>query len=91
MDICGFTITSLQLSQVALALGFIGSVLLTFSAKIGTISENGNIIFNGLDPMRPIEENTKKVMHSHWRNRYFTPIGWLFLATSFSLQFANTL
>ncbi|WP_029131928.1 hypothetical protein [Sedimenticola selenatireducens] len=91
MDICGITVTPAQLTQVGLAIGFVGSLLLAFSVKIGTISEGGQIIFNGLDPMRPAEENKKKVLNSHRRNRYFTPIGWFLLAASFALQFAGTL
>jgi hypothetical protein len=90
MDICGFVITSKSLTQVGLVLGIVGSVLLAFSAKIGTISEGGQIIFNDLDPMRPVEENKKIVLRSHWRNRYFTPIGWFLVAASFCLQYAAT-
>ena len=91
MDICGLIITPSHLSQAGLIFGIAGSVALAFSAKVGTISESGQIIFNGLDPMRSAEENKKKVLRSHWRNRYFTPIGWFLLAAAFGLQFAATI
>ena len=91
MDICGLTITSSHLSQLGLILGIAGSVVLAFSTKVGTVSKDGQIIFNGLDPIRPTEENKKKVERSHKLNRYFTPIGWFLLATAFGLQFAATL
>lgn len=91
MYICGLITTLEILTHLGLLFGFIGSVLLAFSVRIGTISEGGQIIFHGLDPMRPIEDNNKKVLRSHWRNRYFTPIGWFLLAISFVLQFLGTL
>lgn len=78
------------LNQLALVIGFLGSIVLAFSNKVGVISQNGTVIFNGLDPMSPAEENLKRVKSSHWRNRYFTPIGWFMLASSFLLQLTAT-
>lgn len=85
-----FLLTSTFISQSGLVIGFLGSVLLAFSAKVGVISKNGKeirVIFNGLDPMVPSEINTQIVLSSHWRNRLFTPIGWIMLSLSFLLQF----
>jgi len=79
------------LNQAGLAIGFIGSVLLAFSAKIGVISKDGSMIFTGLDPMDPAETNIIRVRSSHWRNRVFTPVGWIMLALSFLLQLGATL
>jgi hypothetical protein len=79
------------LNQAGLVLGFIGSILLAFSAKVGVMSKDGSIIFTGLDPMDPGEINARKVKASHWRNRVFTPIGWSMLALAFLLQLAATL
>jgi hypothetical protein len=78
-------------NQVGLALGFVGAILLANSAKLGVISSNGNIIFTGLDPMAPADKNEKRVLRSHWRNRYIMPIGWGLLSLSFLLQFTATL
>jgi hypothetical protein len=78
------------LNQFGLVLGFAGSVLLAFSAKVGVISKGGSVIFTGLDPMDPAEENVKRVRAAHWRNRFFTPSGWAMLAISFLLQFVAT-
>lgn len=91
MDIFELTFTSELLTQLGLAAGFIGVVLLAFSIKVGIISEGGQIIFHGLDPNHPSDDNEKKVLRSHWRNRYFTPIGWFLLALSFCLQLMGTL
>lgn len=78
--------SAVVLNQIALVAGFIGAIFLAFSAKVGVISKNGNIIFNGLDPMEPGELNARRVKSSHWRNKYFTPIGWFLLAASFAVQ-----
>ena len=79
------------LTQIGLVFGLIGAVLLACSNKVGVISKGGAVIFNGLDPMAPSESNLKRVLSSHWRNRYFTPTGWGMLAVSFLLQFIATL
>lgn len=84
-------ITPTFISQAGLIIGFFGSVLLAFSAKVGVISKNGKsvtVIFNGLDPMISSEINKNRVLESHWRNRVFTPIGWAMLSISFLLQFS---
>ena len=78
------------LNSLALIIGFLGSVVLAFSSKEGVISKNGTVIFNGLDPMSPVEENLNRVKSSHWRNRHLTPIGWFMLAGSFLLQLIAT-
>lgn len=91
MEIYGLIITSKLIAQAGMVLGMLGSIMLAFSVKVGTISKDGNIIFNDLDPMQPAEENKRKVLRSHRRNRYFVPIGWLLLAMSFCLQFTATL
>jgi hypothetical protein len=83
--------TSELLNQIGLILGITGSIFLAFSAKIGVISEGGQIIFTGLDPMQSSEKNKKIVTNSHWRNRFFTPIGWTMLAFAFFAQFVSTL
>ncbi len=79
------------LNQIGLVLGFLGAVLLAFSSKIGVISKGGAIVFSGLDPMDPVNKNLRVVRQSHWRHRYFTPIGWVMLALSFLAQFVATL
>ena len=79
------------LNQSGLVLGFLGAVLLAFSSKIGVISKGGTIVFSGLDPMDPVEMNLRVVQNSHWRHRYFTPIGWVMLAVSFLAQLVATL
>jgi hypothetical protein len=78
------------LNQVGLIFGILGAVLLAFSNKVGVISKGGSTIFTGLDPMDPPEENLRRVQSSHWRNRYFTPVGWGLLAASFLVQFIAT-
>ncbi len=78
------------LNQVGLVIGFIGAALLAFSNKVGVISKGGSVIFTGLDPMDPAEDNVKRVKSSHWRNRYFTLVGWGMLAVSFLMQFVAT-
>lgn len=87
MEICGLII---PLTQIGLILGILGAIVLALSVKVGTISKDGQIIFNGLDPMLRAEQNKKKVLKAHWRNRYITPFGWFLLATSFDLQFIAT-
>lgn len=82
--------TATLLNQIALVLGFVGAILLAFSARVGVISKDGSVIFTGLDPMEPAERNVKRVRASHWRNRFFTPVGWFMLAASFLLQLAAT-
>ncbi len=87
-----FLLTPTFISQTGLIIGFFGSVLLAFSAKVGVISKNGTsvtVILDGLDPMISPEINTKRVLASHWRNRVFTPIGWAMLSISFLLQFST--
>lgn len=79
------------LNQVALTIGFLGSIILACSNKVGVISKDGVVIFTGLDPMSPAEENLKRVKSSHWRNRYLTPIGWIMLAGSFFFQLMATI
>ena len=81
---------SVVLNQIGLVLGMLGSVALAFSAKVGVIQQNGTIAFTGLDPMDPVDVNKRRVISSHWRNRWLTPIGWLFLGASFALQFLAT-
>ena len=71
------------LTQIGLACGLLAAILLALSAKVGVISEDGTVISMGLDPMEPGSENLKRVKASHWRNRYFTPLGWVLLALSF--------
>lgn len=78
---------SVVLSQTGLVLGFVGSIVLAFSGKVGVIMKGGRIRFEGLDDMAPVEENIKIVKNSHWRHRYLTPVGWLLLASAFFLQF----
>ncbi|MEI7956548.1 MAG: hypothetical protein WCJ66_15385 [Verrucomicrobiota bacterium] len=78
------------LNQIGLTFGFLGSILLVFSGKVGVISKDGSIIFSGLDPMEPIEGNIKRVRRSQWRNRFFNPIGLGMLAISFLLQLVAT-
>ena len=80
-----------HLNQIGLVIGFLGSILLAFSGKVGVISKNGTIAFTGLDPMNPAEDNVRHVKQSHWRNRFFTPVGWVLLSASFLLQFIATL
>ena len=77
-------------NQIALVTGFVGAVLLAFSNTFGVISKGGSVIFSGLDPMDPAEDNERRVKSSHWRNRWFTPIGWGMLAVSFLMQFIAT-
>ena len=79
------------LNQLGLVLGFIGSVMLAFSTKVGVIGKGGSVIFTGLDPMDTQEENLMKVKASHWRHRFLAPIGWAMLAIAFLLQLAATI
>ena len=79
-----------ELNQFALVIGFIGSILLAFSSKVGVISKGGSVIFEGLDPMDPAADNLKRVKSSHWRNKWFTPAGWGMLALSFFTQLVAT-
>jgi len=83
-------ISSAHLNQIGLVIGFLGSILLALSGKVGVISKEGSIIFTGLDPMDTAEDNIKRVRQSHWRNRIFTPVGWGMLAMSFFLQLIAT-
>lgn len=83
--------SSATLNQIGLILGFVGAIVLAFSGKVGVISKGGSAIFTSLDPMDPAEENLRRVRSSHWRNRYFTPIGWATLAASFLTQLVATL
>lgn len=78
--------TSVVISQTGLVLGFVGSIVLAFSGKVGVIMKDGRIRFEGLDDMAPAEENVRTVKSSHWRHRHFTPVGWLLLASAFLLQ-----
>jgi len=80
-----------HLNQIGLVIGFLGSILLAFSGKVGVISKNGAIVFTGLDSMNTAEYNARQVKQSHWRNRFFTPLGWGMLSASFLLQFFATL
>lgn len=86
-----YELTANFLNQTGLIIGFMGTVLLAFSVKVGVISKDGSMIFTGLDPMKPLEANVKRVCLSHWCNRMFTPIGWSMLALSFLLQLIATL
>ena len=85
------SLSPILLNQIGLVIGFIGAILLAFSNKVGVVSRDGCIIFNGLDPMNPAAENIERVQRSHWRNRFFTPAGWSMLSASFLLQFLATL
>ena len=83
--------TVAALNQAGLVLGFVGAILLAVSTKVGVISKNGSITFTGLDPFDPVEKNLRIVRTSHWRNRYFTPLGWALIAAAFFLQLVATL
>jgi hypothetical protein len=83
--------TLVVLNQAGLVIGFIGAVLLAFSAKVGFLRKDGSVIITGLDSMESPITNDKLVRSSHWRYRIFTPIGWGMLALSFVLQFTATL
>jgi hypothetical protein len=78
------------LNQIGLIIGFLGTVALALSTKVGVISKDGSIIFSGLDPLDPADANVRRVRSSHRRNRYLTPIGWGMLAISFFMQFVAT-
>ena len=79
------------LIQSGLVCGFVGSVLLFYSTKVGVMMPDGRMRFEGLDDLAPVEENKSKVRSSHWRNKWFTPIGWLLIIAAFSLQFISTI
>lgn len=79
------------LDRIGLILGLFGAIVLACSSRIGIISKNGSVIFNGLDPMEPADKNVRHVRWSYWRNRYFTRIGWGLFAISFVTQFLATL
>jgi hypothetical protein len=79
-----------HINQIGLVLGFLGSIILAFSGKVGVISKNGAIVFTGLDSINSAEANIRHVKQSHWRNRFFTPFGWGLLSASFFLQFFAT-
>ena len=83
--------TLVLLNQAGLVIGIIGAVLLAFSAKEGIFRKDGSVIFTGLDSMESPISNDKRVRSSHWRYRFFTPIGWFMLILSFVLQFTSTL
>ena len=78
------------INQIGLVLGLIATILLAFSTRVGVISRNGNIIFGGLDPMAPPDENEHRVVSSHRRSRLLQPVGWSLFAVSFALQFTAT-
>ena len=84
-------LSAVFLTQAGLVIGFAGAILLIFSNKTGVISKSGSVIFNGLDPMNPSEDNERSVRASRWRNSHFIPIGVSMLAISFLLQFIATL
>ena len=79
------------INQIGLVFGIIATIILAFATKVGVISRNGTVIFSGLDPMAPSDENEYRVVSSHKRHRLLQPIGWSFFALSFALQFAATL
>jgi hypothetical protein len=83
--------TANLLNQIGLVLGFCGSLLLAVSAKVGVLGRDGAVIFTGLDPMAPPDENIRKVRASHWRNKYLSPTGWGLLMIAFLVQFLATL
>lgn len=74
------------LSQFGLLFGFVASILLFFSQKVGTIMADDRIRYDGLDDLAPADEKKRKVRSSHWRNKWFTPIGWILLSLAFLLQ-----
>lgn len=78
------------LNRAGLAIGFFGAVLIARSMKVGVLSKSGSVILTGLDPMESSEENVNRVLSSHWRNRFLTPLGWCLLSISFALQFVAT-
>ena len=80
-----------HINQIGLVLGFLGSIILAFSGKVGVISKNGAIVFTGLDSINSAEANIRHVKQSHWRNRLFTPVGWVLISVSFLLQLFATL
>jgi len=84
-------LSPVALDRIGLILGFFGAILLACSSRIGVISKNGSVIFNGLDPMESADKNVRCVRWSYWRNRYFTRIGWGMFAISFITQFLATL
>lgn len=81
----------MDLNQIGLVFGFVGSILLAISTRVGVISRGGSIIFDGLDPMAPSEDNARRVLRSHWRAKYFGPTGWSMLVASFLLQYLATM
>ncbi len=83
-------ISQTMLNQIGLVLGFFGSILLSFSYKVGMITEDGRVKMDGLDDMDSIEKNVIIVQNSHRRNRHFTPIGWGMICVSFFIQFIAT-
>ena len=78
------------INQIGLVSGFLGSIILVFSGKVGVVSKNLDIIFTGLDPMKSAEDNEKSVLQSHRRNRFCTPVGWGMLSVAFVLQLIAT-
>ncbi len=81
MDITTF------LNQSGLLCGFLGTVLLFFAKAKGTIMADYRMRFDGLDDMAPVERNKKHVKRSHWRQKWFTPTGWILLSSSFLMQY----
>ena len=77
------------LNQSALLLGFFDSILLYFSNKVGTIMYDGRVRFDNLDDLAPAAENKQRVLNSHWRHKWFTPIGWICLSLAFLLQLVS--
>lgn len=85
------TCTPKCLNQIGLILGLAGAILLTFSTKVGVLTKNGTVILHGLDPMDSPDLSAQRMLKSYWRNKFFTPAGWLILSLSFLLQFTATL
>ncbi len=83
-------ISTVVLTQAGLVAGIVGVIVLGFSNKTGVISKAGSVIFTGLDPMAPVENNIECVETSHWRNRHLAPVGWGLLGLSFFMQFLAT-
>ena len=89
------TIILANLSQIGLVLGFAGAILLAFSQAVGNIykyKDGSEVIdFGDQDPLAKPELKIKRVRSSHWRKRYFTPLGWGMLVVSFFLQLLATI
>ncbi len=83
--------SQIVLNQIGLVLGFVGSILLSFSNKVGVVTKDGRVRFEGLDDMDSVDKNLGIVERSHWRNRVFTPVGWVMIVLSFFIQLVATL